>query len=123
MAYYVKRTWTRDELTQHVGHMRQLADVRPFTYDDGRAQGMHGYHVYTGTGLSFDVFAGRALDIGSFNYRGHALAWSSANGPVHPAYYEPNGLGWLRSFPGGLVTTCGLDQFGAPSDDTGETFG
>jgi galactose mutarotase-like enzyme len=32
-------------------------------------------------------------------------------------------MGWLRSFPGGLFTTCGLDQFGSPSEDAGEQFG
>jgi hypothetical protein len=32
-------------------------------------------------------------------------------------------MGWLRTFQGGLFVTCGLDQFGAPSNDAGEELG
>lgn len=123
MARYAGRDWTRADLVAHVGHMRQIAGITPFTYTEGRARGTRGFHVYTGSGLTFDVLADRALDIGAVHLNGRALAWSSANGPVHPSYYEPNGLGWLRSFAGGLVTTCGLDQFGSPAEDSGESFG
>ncbi|MBI2299354.1 MAG: aldose 1-epimerase family protein [Armatimonadetes bacterium] len=35
----------------------------------------------------------------------------------HSAHFEPPGLGWLRSFCGGLVTTCGLTNAGAPGSD------
>lgn len=42
---------------------------------------------------------------------------------VYPAYYHAAGIDWLRSFGGGLVVTCGLDHFGSPSLDQGETFG
>ncbi len=31
-------------------------------------------------------------------------------------------MGWLRSFGGGLVATCGLDAFGSPSRDAAEDF-
>jgi hypothetical protein len=123
MARYNGRYWTRAELLARVGHMRQLAGITPFEYVDGHARGTRGYQVYTGGGFTFDVLADRALDIGGVQFNGLALAWSSANGPVHPAYYESDGLGWLRSLAGGLVTTCGLDQFGSPAEDGGESFG
>jgi hypothetical protein len=51
------------------------------------------------------------------------LSWRSTVGDVHPAYYESRSLGWLRSFAGGLLTTCGLDQFGLPSNDGGVELG
>ena len=50
------------------------------------------------------------------NFQGLPLAWRSPAGDVHPSYYEPEGFGWLRSFAGGLLTTCGLDQFGSMHD-------
>src|SRR5262249_46807198 len=65
----------------------------------------------------------RALDISACSFKGMPLAWRSSVGDVHPAYYDPKGTGWLRSFPGGLLATCGLDQFGAPASDGGEDFG
>jgi hypothetical protein len=51
------------------------------------------------------------------------LAWSSAVGDVHPAFYDAEGTNFLRSFQGGLFITGGLDQFGAPCSDTGEDLG
>lgn len=40
-----------------------------------------------------------------------------------PSMYDEQGLGWLRSFPGGLVATCGLTNAGAASEDNGEYLG
>jgi len=39
---------------------------------------------------------------------------------VGPWYCEPAGIGWFRGFPGGLVSTCGLDHtlLGGPDDAT-----
>lgn len=119
MAELYGREWTRAELIQYVGHMDQIAGIRAQESVDGTAKDSRAFQVYTGSGLSFRVLADRALDISACQYRGKAVAWASAVGEVHPAYYETEGLGWLRSFPGGLMTTCGLDHFGAPIGDYG----
>jgi len=97
--------------------MDQLAGIRLLEAGDGRARGTRVLDVWTGTGLCFQVSADRALDISACNFLGMPVSWRSPVGDVHPAYYESQGLGWLRSFPGGLLTTCGLDQFGGPSQD------
>lgn len=123
MVMYAGRQWTRDELLERVGHMDQLAGIKALETADGRARGSRVYQVYTGSGLTFNVLADRALDIGACDYTGLPLAWLSAAGEAHPTYYEPLDAGWLRTFGGGLLTTCGLDQFGAPSEDAGEAFG
>jgi hypothetical protein len=70
-----------------------------------------------GGGLEFDVHPDRALDIGAATVNGIPLAWISSTGITRPDAYEPAGRGWLRTFGGGLVTTCGLDSFGPPADD------
>ena len=123
MIELLGQKWTRDELIQRVGRMEQIADVVPSVAADGLGRGSRYFHVYTGSGLSFDVMTDRALDIAACSYKGAPLAWISPSGWMHPAYYEADGLGWLRSFQGGLCTTCGLDQIGAPSEDEGEAFG
>ncbi|NDJ60788.1 MAG: aldose 1-epimerase family protein [Chloroflexi bacterium] len=123
MAEYAGRQWTRAELSQRVGRMDQIAGIQALEYTDGRARGSRMFQVYTGSGLQFEVNVERALDITNCFYRGMALNWTGSTGQVHPAYYEPEGLGWLRSFHGGLVLTCGLDSFGAPTVDEGEAFG
>jgi hypothetical protein len=63
------------------------------------------------------------MDLSICEFKGIPLTWRSPTGDVHPAYYEPHGFGWLRSFAGGLLTTCGLDQFGIPSQDGGVELG
>jgi hypothetical protein len=63
------------------------------------------------------------MDISVAEYKGMSLAWRSAQGDVHPSHFDPKGIGWLRSFPGGLMTGCGLTTAGAPSVDAGEELG
>lgn len=123
MIDWMGQKWTQTELRQRVGRMEQIAGVIPSVADDGPGRGSRFFHVYTGSGLVFDVMTDRALDIAACSYQGTPLAWISPSGWMHPAYYEAEGLGWLRSFQGGLCTTCGLDQIGAPSVDEGEAFG
>jgi hypothetical protein len=123
MITLYNRDWSRQEIAWHVGHMDQIAGIRLVEAADGPARGTRMLQVWTGSDLYFDVLADRSLDIGACRYKGVPLAWASSVGVVHPAYYEPEGLGWLRSFGGGLLATCGLDQFGSPSSDAGEEFG
>ncbi len=49
-------------------------------------------------------------DIGRAGRGGRALAWTSRAGFAGPWFYEPTGLGFLRSFGAGLSTACGLDH-------------
>ena len=123
MVTLYNREWSKAELLRRVGHMDQLAGIRLVETGDGKARGSRMLDVWTGTGLRLQVNADRALDISSCDFKGMPLSWRSPAGDVHPAYYEPQGIGWLRSFPGGLLTTCGLDQFGLPSQDGGTDFG
>jgi galactose mutarotase-like enzyme len=63
------------------------------------------------------------MDLGFAEHRGTPLAWLSPNGVVAPAFHEPEGEGWLHSFPGGLLVTCGLRNVGPPGERGGEEFG
>lgn len=123
MVTLFNREWSKSELLRRVGHLDQLAGIRLSEARDGRARGCRMLDVWTGSGLRFQVNAERTLDISSCEFEGIPLSWRSPVGDVHPAYYEPQGIGWLRSFPGGLLTTCGLDQFGLPAQDGDREFG
>jgi hypothetical protein len=100
-----------------IGSLDQVARVDRFVEDDGPARGARRFRVVNGGGLEFDVHPDRALDIGAATVNGIPLAWLSSTGISRPDAYEPDGRGWLRTFGGGLVTTCGLDSFGPPADD------
>ena len=114
--------YTADELRRQTGMIGQIAGVRQATLADGKARGMRVAEVYTGSGLRFTVLIDRALDLGGVEWGGRPLAW------VHPAlggpdHYDPAGTGWLRTFGGGLVTTCGLSHFGQTEQDGNEALG
>ena len=123
MVKIFNREWSKAELMRRVGQMDQLAGIQLLEAGDGKARGSRILNVWTGTGLRFQVNAERALDLTSCDFKGIPLAWRSPAGDVHPAFFEPQGLGWLRSFPGGLLATCGLDQYGPPSQEAGAEFG
>jgi len=116
------RNWTPAELQHLTGTPAQLAGIRLVEYADGKARGMRAAELWTGSGLSFTIWLDRGLDIGPAQFAGKPLAFlHPALGT--PAQYEPEGLGWLRTFGGGLLTTCGLTHFGSPDQEKGGTFG
>jgi hypothetical protein len=63
------------------------------------------------------------MDISRASYKGLPLSFLSATGITSPGYYEEPGLGWLRGFYAGLLTTCGITNAGAPSTDEGVPYG
>jgi hypothetical protein len=123
MAHLFGKQWTRDALIRRIGSVDQIAGIRLMENGDGTERGGRVLHVWTGTGLYFHVLADRGLDLSACRLNGRSLSWLSSTGETHPAYYEPEGLRWLRSFAGGLLATCGLDHFGPPNVDQGEEFG
>lgn len=123
MAYLFDRQWSRAELLSYMGDLSQLAGIRLARWDEGVERGVRVAEVRTGAGLDFTVLLDRGMDIGPAAYRGLPLAWLSPAGFAHPAYFEPEGLGWLRTFGGGLLTGCGLTYLGAPDEDEGQPLG
>ena len=116
-------TLARRDLLRRIGRLEQVAGIEPFVFDDGPARGVRAFRFRTGSGLSFDVLPDRGMDLGLAEYGGTPLAWLSPNGIVAPAFHEPGGEGWLNSFPGGLLVTCGLRNVGPPGERGGEEFG
>ena len=101
---------TRRELMRRVGRLDQVAGVRLVTLGDGIERGVRVLEFRTGTGYAFDVLVDRSLDVGRCELNGRALAWLSPTGVVGPWFAEPMGLGWFRSWGGGMLVTCGLDH-------------
>jgi hypothetical protein len=57
------------------------------------------------------------MDIADAFYNQHSLAWLSHAGVTPPEPFSNHGIEWLRTFGGGLVTTCGLTHVGGPEKD------
>ena len=117
------REYTKRELMKRVGDISQLAGARRCTLESGKAKGVAAVEVKTGSGLNFTVLPDRGMDIAWADYKGIALGYISKTGVVAPAFYDSNGLEFLRSFCGGLLTTCGLTYMGAPCVDEGKPLG
>ena len=106
----------QQEVHQRTGCFSQFAGVELITLGDGVERGIRCLDFNTGNGFEFRVMIDRALDIGPANFRGAALGWHSPTGFPHPSLHEhetSDGLGWLRSFSG-LMMTCGMDHILAP---------
>ena len=123
MARYAGRSVTRAELAALVGDPMQIAGARGCVLSDGKADGVRAVEVNTGSGFTFTVLPGRGMDIALAMHKGRALSFFSATGITSPAYHEEPGLGFLRSFYAGLLTTCGITQSGAPTTDEGKPYG
>ncbi|MDA3845334.1 MAG: aldose 1-epimerase family protein, partial [Vallitaleaceae bacterium] len=110
------------ELMTRVGSMEQLAYARRMIVAEGPAKGSNIVQVQCGE-LSYTVLLDRAIDIAGVTYKGIPISYISKTGLTTVYSYEEEGLGFLRSFTGGLLTTCGLTHFGAPCTDNGEKLG
>ncbi|MCH2202242.1 MAG: aldose 1-epimerase family protein [Fuerstiella sp.] len=114
------RSFTRQQLQDLTGDMSQLAYARRSELIEGNERGAGLIDVFNASGLSFSLLPGRALDIASASYKGMSLGFRSNTGDVGPAFYEPDGFGWLRGFFGGLLATCGMTFVGHPEVDKEE---
>jgi len=117
-----KKHYQKDKLLSFASSMAPFAGLRPFSYDDGRIRGMRGIEGWTGSGLRFTLWPDRALDIGPVWFNDKPVSWQHS-GLGSSQNFEPDGLGWLRTFGGGLLTTCGLIHIGAPDEFQGQLFG
>ena len=117
------KTLSKREFLERFAHPSQFAGAIPCILDYGKATGLKAVRVYTGAGLDFTILPTRGMDIAWATFNGKSLGFLSKTGPVHPRYYESKGLEWLRTFFGGLLTTCGLTYMGAPCIDEGEELG
>ena len=109
----------REDILRRVGRIEQVASIRRYVIDDGKGRGSRAFEVRNGSGFEFTVHPDRGLDIGAASFNGLPVAWTTPNGTVAPAFYDDRGAEWLRSWQGGLLTTCGLLSVG-PECDTPE---
>jgi len=123
MAIIYGKQFKKNEILRRVGDMSQIAGIKRVEFKDGEEKGVEALLFKTGSGFEFTVLVDRAMDISSASYCGQSLCWRSSTGDVAPQFYEPSGIGFLRSFFGGLLVTCGLTYLGAPDVDEGEELG
>jgi galactose mutarotase-like enzyme len=113
----------KSELLQYIGNLSQAGGSRHYTLNEGWGRGLRATDINTGGGLQYTILPDRGMDISSATFKGINLVYTTCNGETNPAFYETEGIGWLHTFGGGLLTTCGLTHFGPPCEDGGEKLG
>lgn len=111
------------ELRERVGSIAQVVRIDRLVETQGAARGTRRLRMVNGGGIELEVHPDRALDLGRLTVDGIPVSWMSPNGITAPQFYDPRGNGWLRTFGGGMLATCGLDTFGPPSEDAGNSYG
>ena len=109
-------------MSKYVCNANQLFEVRQYTMTDGRAAGTRAVSIWNGGDLSVTVLPDRCLDIADVRYKGRSMAFITPSGIVNPKYFEHDGPNWLRSFGGGFLTTCGLENIGSAEEENGLTM-
>lgn len=104
----------------YIGNPEQLVTLRRVTVAEGKAKGTEILEVKTAGGLELDILPDAGLDLGQCRYKGINMSWMSKNGYDSPAVIHPYETEFTKTFPGGLLYTCGLRSAGPANRDNGE---
>lgn len=112
----------KTELLKRTGMISQYAGITPFTYSDGKADGVSAYRVKTGSGLEFTVLRDRALDVFEATYKGTNLSFVTRNGLVSSKYFYSSSRNFSPVMSGGLFFTAGLRNTGVEGEINGKLY-
>jgi galactose mutarotase-like enzyme len=117
MAKIFGKEMTKSEILERVGDIEQIAQITSMELKEGDASGVRALDVRNGSGLRFLVVTDRGLDITTAEFNGIPLTIRFHPGEMRPNFHEDLPLAFIKSWAGGLVTTCGLTQVGDPGKD------
>jgi hypothetical protein len=106
------KNW-KNKISNHA----QLGGIETSVLDNGAGRGTRIAWINTGTSLRYKVVIDRGMDIADAFYNQHSIAWLSHSGVTAAQPFSDKGINWLRTFGGGLLTTCGLSHAGGPESD------
>jgi len=111
-----------DEL-KFVGNRKQLFHVREVQLVEGKSNNVRVIEVNNNSGLYFEVNVDRGFDIPILRYNGVNIGYLAACDNSSPKYFDDNGLGFVKNFTVGFLTTCGLKSIGSPSTFNNKEYG
>jgi hypothetical protein len=104
-------------LKEKISSTSQVGGIETSVIDNGRGRGTRIAWINTGTGLRYKVVLDRAMDIADAFYNQYSFGWISNVGITSSQPFSNQGIDWLKTFGGGLLTTCGLTHIGGPESD------
>lgn len=100
-----------------VANPAQLGGIETSVLDNGPGRGVRIAWINTGGGLRVKVALDRGMDLVDAFHHQHSLVWLSHGGLTAPRPDAARDFEWLGTFPGGLLTTCGLRHVGGPEGE------
>ena len=104
-------------------HAAQVGGIESYEIADGGGRGVRALCVNTGGGLRYRVLVDRGLDIDHAFHNQHSLVLLPHKGVTRASRAYDRGLDWLKSFPIGLLTSCGPNNVGPPTKDGDDELG
>ena len=104
-------------------HAAQVGGIESYEIADGAGRGVRALCVNTGGGLRYRVLVDRGLDIDHAFHNQHSLVLLPHKGVTRASRAYDKGLEWLKSFPIGLLTSCGPSNIGPATKDGDEELG
>lgn len=99
-----------------IGNIEQLAYTKGVKYKNGKANGVNAI-ICKNERLSFTILESMALDIYDLSFAGNNISFISKNGLVSRNLANTHAYDFSKSFSGGFLYTCGLDNIGKPEDN------
>jgi hypothetical protein len=99
-----------------MGNIEQIACTKRIEYKNGKANSVHAI-LCKNERLSFTLLESMALDIFDLSYAGNNMSFISKNGLVSRNLANTHAYDFSKSFGGGFLYTCGLDNIGKPEGD------
>jgi hypothetical protein len=122
MAKIFGMEMSKKEILRKVGDIEQIAQITSVELKEGDANCVRALDVRNGSGLRFLVVADRGLDITVAEICGLPLAIRFHSGEMRPDFHEDHPLAFIKSWAGGLMTTCGLTNVGVPGQEGTENL-
>ena len=117
------RELTRQDFLKYAGSVDQVGGIEAGELTEGASRGVRTVTVQTAAGLQYVIAPDCGMNIISCSYQGIPVCWKPGVKSANPGLYDPQLTGWLRSFNGGLLVTCGLSQIGTACVDEGTAYG
>lgn len=113
----MKQTLEQMNKSGYLCHPQQLYTLRRVTVAEGKAKGTSIIEICTAGGLQLDILPDAGLDIGQVRFQGVNMSFISKNGYDSPATISPHEDEFIKTFPGGMLYTCGLRSTGQAHRD------
>ncbi len=104
-------------------NVSQVGGIDAYTIDEGPARSVRALLVNTGGGLRYRILVDRGMDIDQAFVGPYSLSFLTHRNVTPPTRAFDRGIDWLKSFPGGLLTSCGPFNIGGPGTDQDGEFG